>query len=719
MTAAPGTVDTFEPWKIRTAGAIVVFIASLILYACTLAPTVTLVDSGEVIVAARNLGVAHPPGFPLYVLLAHLATLVPIGNVAVRVNFASALFAALASSVVTLVVIEAAITARLPIPASRARRKSERSKSGKRGKRAGWSEAHLGNEIEGHSSLVLIVSCLTSGFLLAFSRTLWGYATIAEVYTLNSFLVLVVFFLMFRWRREVLERRAYKQEPDGSARVSLEDVSLGDKSLYAAAFVFGLALGVHHVTVGLMLPAFAALVVATEGIAFFRSKRLLMAALFSVGGLLLVYAYLPVAASRSPIMNWGDPRTLQRLWWHVSGRQYQVFLSFSLSTMVRQFSDFISLAAREFGPWWIPSGPLLAITGLISLFRRDKPIFWFLSLVIAADVVYCLGYEIAEDKDAYYLPAFIAMTIAAGFGARWFIRKVISLRPSSPAVIYGAIAAVLLVSIGALASNFSYDNRARYFIAHDYVDNMLSTIEPGGMLLTRDWQVYSPMLYVREIERTRDDTVVIDVNQLRRSWYFDYLGRAFPATIGQARDKVDAFLEDLRQWERDPELYERDAALNQRINTRFYEMIMAFVANHLAGAPVYVTLDIAANREGTDAELTRALGSSYQLIPQGLVFQVAPDHGFSQPANPQLLTRGLTDGTIRFEEDDVVRLKVLPVYVTMVYNRGRYLAANGRYEQAIESFKQALSMQPSFTAAQQGINESLSTLRKAAQGGKQ
>ncbi len=46
--------------------------------------------------AARFLGIAHPPGFPLYVLLAHLASLFPIGNVAARVNFASAFFAALA-----------------------------------------------------------------------------------------------------------------------------------------------------------------------------------------------------------------------------------------------------------------------------------------------------------------------------------------------------------------------------------------------------------------------------------------------------------------------------------------------------------------------------------------------------------------------------------------------------------------------------------------------
>lgn len=712
MTAAPGTVDTLRTLKIRIACALLVFIASLVLYACTLAPTVTLVDSGELIVAARNLGVAHPPGFPLYVLLAHLATLVPIGNVAVRVNCASALFAALASSVVTLVVIEAMITERLPVLANQARKKSERGKSGKKGRRTGASGTQLQNESVGQGPLVLVVSCLsclTAGLLLAFSRTLWGYATIAEVYTLNTLLILVVFLLMFRWRREVIEQRAHKQDPDGPARVSL-----GDGPLYAAAFVFGLALGVHHVTVGLMLPAFAALVIATEGIRFFRSKRLLFAALFAFAGLFVVYAYLPVAASRSPIMNWGDPRTLERLWWHVTGRQYQVFLSFSLNTMASQFSDFIKLAAREFGPWWMPAGPLLAIAGLVSLFRRDKAMFWFLSLVIAADLVYCLGYEIAEDKDAYYLPAFIAMTIAAGFGAQWCIHKVMSMRPASRIAGYVAIAVILLVPIGALASNLSYDNRSRYFVAQDYVDNILSTIEPGGMLLTRDWQVYSPMLYFREIEHRRDDTVVIDVNQLRRSWYFDYLGRAYPATIEQARDKVDAFLEDLRQWERNPNLYERDLTLNQRINSRFYEMILAFVTNHVGGAPVYVTLDIAANREGPDSDLTKALAGSYQLIPRGLVFQVTPDRGFSQPANPQLLTRGLTDGTIQFEDDDVVKLKVLPVYVTMLYNRGRYLAANGRYEQAIESFKQALALQPSFTAAQQAINESLSTIRKGA-----
>ena len=697
MSALVQNIDALRSTKIRIGGAVGVFLAALGLYTWTLAPTVTLVDSGELIVAARSLGVAHPPGFPLYVLLAHLATLIPVGSVAVRVNFASALFAAFASSVMTLVVIEAMMTARLQIPASRAAKKPERSKRGRKTR----APTQPKDESAGQSSFGLLVPSLASGLLIAFSRTLWAYATIAEVYTLNTLLILIIFLLMFRWRRGILE--ATPRAVVTFAR---------DASLYLAAFVFGLALGVHHVSVGLMLPAFAALVLATERFKFFTSRRLVFAALFGFAGLFAVYAYLPVAASRNPIMNWGDPRTFERLWWHVTGKQYQVFFSFSFNTMANQFGDFIKLAAREFGPQWLPAVPALTLVGFAAVFRRDRAMFWFLFFVVFVDLAYALGYEIAEDKDAYYLPAFLAMAIAAGFGAEWFIEKIRLWRPASNFAQAIATVIVFAVAVAALAGNLPYDNRRHYFIARDYVENIFSTVEPGGMLLTRDWQVYSPMLFVREIEHSREDSVVIDINQLRRSWYFDYLAQAYPATFEQSRDEIDAFLEDLRRWEHDPDLYQRDASLNQRINSRFYDMILALVSNHIRTAPVYVTLDVAADRDGADSELTKSLSSLYQLIPQGLVFQLSSDRGFQQPSESQMITRGLADGTLKFEADDVVNVKVLPVYATMSYNRGRYLAANGRKEQAIEAFRQALKLEPSFSLAQQAINESLNGIRK-------
>src|SRR4029077_19695880 len=122
------------------------------------------------------------------------------------------------------------------------------------------------------------------------------YATIAEVYTLNTFLIVIIFFLMLRWRRCLLEDERRTNAKLGSRRQT-PVITDYDFSLYAAAIVFGLALGVHHVTVGLTLPALAAIVWRTQGIGFFASRRLFYAALVSLAAMVAVDSYLPLAAS--------------------------------------------------------------------------------------------------------------------------------------------------------------------------------------------------------------------------------------------------------------------------------------------------------------------------------------------------------------------------------------------------------------------------------------
>src|SRR5262249_54752902 len=180
--------------------------------------------------------------------------------------------------------------------------------------------ARQGNNIESSNGggLSMFAPAVGAGLLMIFSRTLWAYATITEVYPLNALLIVIVFFLVVRWRRRIIEAR----------RDSSVAVITHDRWVYAAAFVFGLALGVQYVTVGLTLPAIAVVVYRTEGLKFFTSRRLLYAALISISALILVYSYLPWAASGSPAMNWGDPRSLQEIWWHITGRQYRVFFSF-------------------------------------------------------------------------------------------------------------------------------------------------------------------------------------------------------------------------------------------------------------------------------------------------------------------------------------------------------------------------------------------------------
>src|SRR5689334_4976619 len=119
MTAPTPNANLLASDRVRLLCAAVVFAAALALYLITVAPTVTLVDSGELIVAAKSLGVAHPPGFPLYVLLTHAFTWLPFGSVAMRVNAASAVFAAAAAAMLTLVVAELLLSfSALPLRAS-------------------------------------------------------------------------------------------------------------------------------------------------------------------------------------------------------------------------------------------------------------------------------------------------------------------------------------------------------------------------------------------------------------------------------------------------------------------------------------------------------------------------------------------------------------------------------------------------------------------------
>ena len=661
-----------------------VFFVSLLLYVWTLAPTVTLVDSGELIVAARFLGVAHPPGFPLYIVLAHVASLVPVGNIAQRIHFASALFAALAAALVTLVIAELLV--------AQAYVETKRKVKRKKGDQA----KRLSPPVS--SSFSTLAPALAGGLLIAFSRTLWSYATIAEVYTLNTLLIAIIFWLMARWRRNILE----------------ENRAIGDDWLvYAAAGVFGLALGVHHVTVGLMLPALALLVWATRGPHFFASRKLVYAAGFAFATLVIVYSYLPISASRSPIINWGNPRSLQAIWAHITGKQYQVFLSFDSKIIGTQLVEFGKLLSREFGPWWLPIVPGLAVAGFVQLFKRDRVTFWFLGLLVITDLAYGISYVIAEDKDAYYLPAFVALVIAAAFGLRWLLGLSVFKRESRTTLPLITAVLVSTVPTVALASNWPFNNRRHYFVADDYVENIFHAMERGSLLLTLDWQVASPMFYTREIEHVRPDVKVVDVNLLRRSWYFDYLSHVYPDLVERSRSKVDSFVAELKRWDNDPKAYANDAALTQRIASKFQDMIVSFVTKEKEVAPVYITSDLVLQTEEQDKELTQWLTKQYQFVPHGLIFKLEEDRSFRDPGPLHLETRGLGDGTLKFEPDDVVNLKVFPAYKIMLVNRGRYFSFFNRPERAMEAFTSALALDPNLEAARQGLSESMEKLRNS------
>ena len=132
-------------------------VAAFSAYLTSLAPTITWAhgsgDSGELVTAAYYLGVAHPTGYPAYVLLGWLFTFLPFGSVAFRVNLLSATSAAVAIAFFVVLIAQAQAQ---KLPLARA------------------------------------VGAGVGALLLAFSPMFWSQAVVTEVYALNALLVVRV-----------------------------------------------------------------------------------------------------------------------------------------------------------------------------------------------------------------------------------------------------------------------------------------------------------------------------------------------------------------------------------------------------------------------------------------------------------------------------------------------------------------------------------------------
>jgi hypothetical protein len=187
---------------------------------------VGLEDDALFILSSYFLGIEHPPGYPLFTLIAHLFTLVPLGSVAYRVHLASAFFGALTCAAVWL---------------------CARTLAGGR--------------------LPAYVAALGLGL----SPVFWSQAIIAEVYTLNTFLFVVLVYL------------GLQACPPGGA-----PARGGPYLVPWMALLFGLALSNHWPLMLLVAPAFAVLLWPRRSEILARLPHLILLVL--VG--LLPYAWL-------------------------------------------------------------------------------------------------------------------------------------------------------------------------------------------------------------------------------------------------------------------------------------------------------------------------------------------------------------------------------------------------------------------------------------------
>jgi hypothetical protein len=319
--------------------------AALVVYWRTLLPTVSAWgDSAKFQYIAQVWGIPHPTGYPLYILLTRLSSLLPWGDIAYRVNLLSAFCGAAAVGVLVLV-------------ANRV--------SGDR-----WAAT-------------------AAALMVAFSPIFWSQAVIAEVYALNALWVTLCFYLILRWRSQ-------RGSSPGSAPLG---------TLYAFVLVYGLSFS-HHLSMVLLLPAFVFWVVWHEPRALARPGSWLVG-LLGIGLGLLPYSYILLRAAQGAVYSEFPPLAgrslLEAFGDYVTGGQFRgaFFATFhsgpaALLSRVQFFAD---LLMHQFG-WW---GVGLGLLGLIVLWGRDRALAVGLGLAFLGETVFPLGYDII-DPEVYFIP---------------------------------------------------------------------------------------------------------------------------------------------------------------------------------------------------------------------------------------------------------------------------------------------------------------------------
>ncbi len=167
-------------------------IVSFLVYFFTLAPTVTLEDSGELAVAGDHLGVPHPPGYPLWTMISWCFARI-FSWVTFRGQPTPAWSIALGGSAV-FGAIAAGLTAMLITRSGADMLRDLRRDDGEGADTADAPPSKF-------DSAICWCGGVASSLLFAFSPVMWSQATICEVYALNAFFLMMVMLLTYRWMR--------------------------------------------------------------------------------------------------------------------------------------------------------------------------------------------------------------------------------------------------------------------------------------------------------------------------------------------------------------------------------------------------------------------------------------------------------------------------------------------------------------------------------------
>jgi hypothetical protein len=423
---------------------VALFVVAWLTYASTVPPVQVFGDPGEYTFIPWILGIAHPPGYGFYTLLASLwQHVIPIGTVAFRTHLLASTAGALSATLVYLIVLRLIQTSP-PNPLSSSRRE-------------GAALQHL--------------AALFAGLSLAAATDVWQHSIHTNAHIITLLLATTSVFLLIQWWS-----------------------SGKDRWLYLFALIAGFSPP-HHLLLVFAFPAYAIFIVLVKPRLFLQPKKILaLIGCFLLG--LSVFLYYPLRSLSAPF----GPTTItspQAFIDFVSAAGLRVNLfHFGLSDQLTRFRVFFELLKLQYSI----IGILLVIPGVIWLARRAwKPLVLFLVFFLS---LYFFIINTVQDVMAYLLLPFMMITVFSGLGA-W---AAATWKPVRSRKLFGGaiLAALLLLPISQLISTYPRVSLRDYTAGGDWVNTVFDRFAGKGehAVLLAPWEAMTP-LWVAEYTQGR------------------------------------------------------------------------------------------------------------------------------------------------------------------------------------------------------------------------
>ncbi|XP_039897966.1 transmembrane protein 260 [Simochromis diagramma] len=453
-------------------GTVVACVAAL--YVPCVQRTVPGGDSGELITTACELGVAHPPGYPLFTLLAHMAMrLLPSLSPAHSVNLMSSLLGAAACGGFCITVC------RLAGPGPGA---------------------------------------VLAGGLFAVSRLSWQWSMVAEVFTLNNLFIGLLFFLTASFR-------------------CAENATQRKKIAHWGALCCGLGLCNQHTLVLYVLVIIPWVLYRLCSQKELSLRGLVSLGFCFLAGF-LPYIYLPISSYLNAARwSWGDQTTLSGLLTHLLRAEYGTFClaktesSVNLTTMLQAQLDH-SLAELSL-PVLVLAGTGFALS---SLDRRCRSVSWLLTVMLVVYSLFFAwraNLDISRPLllgvvERFWLQSDAAVCVLAGLGLS---RTLAGLERRLG---YGGLwkttgwvfTAALLAHM--VHTNHRECDQSGNTVVERFGRELLASFSKDSIILTRGDLPGNSLRYLHYCQGVRPDVRLVDQEMMTYAWYVAKLAQHHP-----------------------------------------------------------------------------------------------------------------------------------------------------------------------------------------------